>query len=70
MSLSELLPAVRSLRREEKLRLLQFLAGEIAREEGLPAIQPGDEYPIWSPYDAFDAAATLERVLEEDRGNI
>lgn len=66
MSLLELFPAVRSLPREEKVQLLQFLAGELARDVGLPAFHPGDEYPIWSPYDAFEAAGTLERALDDE----
>jgi hypothetical protein len=66
MSLAELFPVVRSLPHPDKLRLLQFLAGELARENGLPMVQPGAEYPIWSPYDAFDAAAAMARVLQEE----
>ena len=57
MSLAELLLAVRSLPHDEKLRLLQFLAGELAREGGLQstlwagpesisrAVRQGD-YPV------------------------
>ena len=63
MSLTELLPAVRSLPHSDKLRLLQFLAGELAREEGLPDLRAGAEFPIWSPYDAYDAAQVLEQAL-------
>jgi hypothetical protein len=67
MSLAELLPAVQSLHHQDKLRLLQFLAGELARAEGLPEILHGAEYPVWSPYDAYEAAAVLERALQADR---
>ncbi len=63
MSLLELYPAVRSLPREDKVRLLQFLAGELAHDEGLPNVLPGTECPVWSPYDAFDAARVLEQAL-------
>jgi hypothetical protein len=63
MSLAELLPTVRSLPRHDKLRLLQFLAGELARDEGLPDIRLGVDYPVWSPYEAFEAARTLEQTL-------
>ena len=67
MSIAELLPVVRSLPHPEKVRLLQFLAGELARHEGLPSIQTGSEFPIWSPFDAFGAAAALGKLLEDRR---
>jgi hypothetical protein len=68
VSLGELLPVVRLLAHQDKLRLLQFLAGELAREQGIPEIQPGAAYPFWSPYDAFEAAAGLERALGAEVG--
>jgi hypothetical protein len=68
MSIAELLPVVRSLPHTDKLRLLQFLAGELARSEGLASIQPEAEFPIWSPFDAFDAAAALGKLLEDQGG--
>jgi len=68
MSFIELLPAVRSLPHKDKVRLLQFLVGELVRDEGLPDICPGADYPIWSPYDAFDAARALSEVVSP-RGN-
>ena len=64
MSIDELLPAVRDLPHGDKLCLLQFLANALAREEGLPEIRPGSEFAIWSPYDAFAAAATMLQTLE------
>jgi hypothetical protein len=66
MSLAEILPAVQSLPHPDKLRLLTFLAGELAREEGLSDVRPDVAYPVWSPYDAFEAASTLERALQSD----
>jgi hypothetical protein len=65
MSLAELFPVVRSLPHQDKLRLLHFLAGELVREEGLTEIVPGGQYPIWSPFDAYDAARALEQVLRD-----
>jgi hypothetical protein len=56
MSLTEVLPEVQSLSRIDKIRLIQFLAQELERDEsGL--IEPGRSYPIWSPDRAFSAAA-------------
>jgi hypothetical protein len=67
MSLSELLPSVQSLPRAEKYQLLQLLAADLAHSEGLPHLQPGASYPVWSPYDANEAAATLLLMLEQER---
>lgn len=67
MSLSELLPVVRALPHQEKICLLQFLANSLAHDEGLPDIRPGAEFPVWSPYEAFPAAATLQHALDASR---
>lgn len=63
MSLTELLPSVHALPRPDKFRLMQELITELAHEEGLA---PGD-YPVWSPYDAHEAAAKLMQLLERDK---
>jgi hypothetical protein len=63
MSLAELLPAVQALPRKDKFRLVQELIAELAQEEGLAE----GEYPVWSPYDAHEAAATLLQLLEQDK---
>jgi hypothetical protein len=66
MTLSELLPALHELPRAEKLRAIQLLAADVAREEGDEVMASEGSYPIWSPYDAFEGAATLMRVLDEE----
>ena len=67
MSLMELLPAIHALPRADKLRLMQVLVAEIASEEAV-VLPPTDmAHSIWTPYDAYDAAATLLQVLNEDR---
>lgn len=63
MSLIELLPNIHSLPRADKLRLIQFLAQELAEAEATPALEAGKEYPVWSPDRAFTAAETLLRTL-------
>lgn len=65
MTLAELLPALQQLPRGEKLRAIQFLAADVAREVA-DAVIPEGEYPIWSPYEAFDGAAALIRALHEE----
>ncbi len=67
MTIIELLPALRSLPRVEKLRVVQFLIGEIAREEELQPFASGAAYPVWSPYDALEAAVTLQDLLEQEQ---
>jgi len=66
MTLNELLTAVHALPRAEKLRLIQLLAADVAREEGIELADTQSAYPVWSPHDAFDGAATLLRALGEE----
>lgn len=64
---TELLPKVQVLSRADKLRLMQFLVFELAREEGVALLRPDQDYPIWTPYDAFEAAETLLNALEREQ---
>lgn len=67
MSLTEVLPEVQSLSRLEKISLMEFLTQELERDKD-HLIEPGRSYPVWSPDQAYSAAATLLEVLEEDKG--
>jgi hypothetical protein len=67
MSFAELLPAIRTLPRADKLRLMQFLVVDLAREEGVPLLEAEAEYPIWTPLNAYGAAETLMQLLEEHK---
>ncbi|MFQ6101090.1 MAG: hypothetical protein ACE5OS_07630 [Anaerolineae bacterium] len=67
MLITELLPKVQALPRTDKLRLMQFLVFELAREEGIALFQPDEDYPVWTPYSAFDAATTLLDALREEQ---
>ena len=59
---AELLKTIQKLERKDKLYLMQVLISELANEEsGL--IKSDLSYPIWSPYDAFEAADTMLEVL-------
>lgn len=64
MKLAELLPVLRDLPRADKFRVLQFLTTDLAHEEGA-TLSPGGDYPVWSPFDATDAAATLSQYLHD-----
>ena len=68
MSLTELLPAIKTLPRADKLRLMQFLVIDLAHEEGILLLSAEAEYPIWTPLHAFDAADTLLQLLKTHQG--
>ena len=61
--LPDLMPAALSLCRADKLRLIQALVSDLAREEGVTLLEARASYPVWTPIHAFDAAATLLREL-------
>lgn len=68
MTLAELLPTLQALPRTDKLHAIQFLADELAKdEEDISPLKDGAVYPIYTPYDCYEAAAVLRRVLEEER---
>jgi hypothetical protein len=64
MTIDALIPTLRELSRAEKIRAIQFLASELEKDETL-MLQPGKEYAIWSPYDAYEAANQLQQLLDE-----
>jgi hypothetical protein len=66
MSMTELMPVLQTLSRADKLRVIQFLAQDLARAEDSSPLEAGKSYPVWSPYDAFDAAVTLAKLLEAE----
>lgn len=63
-NLTQLVPLLTQLKRLEKLYIIQLLASELAEAEK-EWVAPGQEFPIWSPYDAFDAAQTMLAALAE-----
>lgn len=63
MGLTELLPLLHRLSRAEKLHVMQFLVSELAQEES-DLLKPGMAYPVWSPYDAHEAADAMLKVLK------
>ncbi|MEG3877759.1 hypothetical protein QT972_10295 [Microcoleus sp. herbarium7] len=67
MSLAELLPKLQELSRADQLRVIEFLASQLSKQETLSLLEPGRTYEVWSPYDAFEAADVLGRMLEEDK---
>lgn len=66
MSLAELIPLVNSLSQSDKLSLFKLLATQIPDAE-LQVIFSASEYPIWSPYDATEAANILMQMIQDDK---
>ncbi|MFM7408235.1 MAG: hypothetical protein ACKO3K_16660 [Cuspidothrix sp.] len=60
---TELLNTLHTLSHADKLYIMQVLISELAQEE-TNLIKPDQSYPVWSPYDAFDAANTMLEVLK------
>lgn len=67
MSVTELLPTLQKLSRAEKLRVMQFLILELAREENEASLEQEATYRIWSPLNSHEAAHKLAQLLEEDK---
>lgn len=65
MTITELLPTLRDLNRANKLRVMQFLVAELAKDEGA-LLAAEATYPVWSPHTAFDAAETLLAAIVAD----
>lgn len=65
--LAELLPTLKDLSRTDKLRVMQFLVSELAKEEEA-LLHANEDYPVWSPYNSYEAANVLLEILKvEDK---
>ncbi|NTW19454.1 MAG: hypothetical protein HGA42_07525 [Nostocales cyanobacterium W4_Combined_metabat2_030] len=66
MTLTEILPSLQKLSDQEKIKAIQFLAAELARDKQNPdLLENGKTYEVWSLYDAFAAEKTLTDMLQE-----
>jgi hypothetical protein len=63
MALAELMSQIQELPKIDKLRLMQFLATELVKEEDANFFVANQEYPIWSPYNCSEAANVLMNLL-------
>ena len=59
---SELIAILRELSRADKFYVMQVLRSELAQQE-METIVPDRSYPVWSPYNAVDAADTMLKIL-------
>jgi hypothetical protein len=66
MTLSDILPSLQKLSYQEKIKAIQFLATELARnEQDSVFLENGKTYEVWSPYDAFSAEKVLTDMLQQ-----
>jgi hypothetical protein len=66
MTTTDLYPTLRSLPRVEKLKVMQFLITELAKEDE-PTLQAGATYSLLSPLNSHEAAHKLGQLLEADQ---
>jgi len=65
MSLTELIPIIRTLSNSEKAQLFDILKAELAGEDSIAPLAHNKTYPVWTPYGAFGAARVLMDALQE-----
>ncbi len=68
MTVTELLPTLKSLNHKDKILAIQFLANEVAKEEEV-SFDEGKIYEIWSPFDSYETAEQLNSLLENEKAN-
>jgi hypothetical protein len=66
--LTELIPHLHSLPREDKLRALQLLTADLAHEPQSDLLEAGQSYSEWAPWDAHEAASVLLQLLQTEKG--
>ena len=62
---NKLVEQLRGLNRVDKLQVIQLLAADLANEETNLIIE-GASYPVWSPYDAVEAANIMLESLNAE----
>jgi hypothetical protein len=68
MTIAEVLPTLKALNHKDKIRVIQFLANEVAREEGI-TFEESKNAEMWSLHNSHGAATTLQKLLDEDQTN-
>jgi hypothetical protein len=61
MTTVDLLYALKTLTRADKLKIMQFLIAELVKEE--PSLKAGLTYSLWSPLNSHKAARILSQLL-------
>jgi hypothetical protein len=65
MTLYELLPAVRQLPANEKLKLIRILAEDLDSNDEIFPFEPDKIYYLHTPYNSFGVAEVLAQGLGE-----
>jgi hypothetical protein len=60
---AQLISTLRELSRADKLQIMQVLISDLAQQES-DLIKPDQSYPVWSPYDADEAADIMLKALQ------
>jgi hypothetical protein len=63
MTLQELLPELSKLSVADKVEIIKRLSQEVAKQSAV--FVPGAVYEVWSPYDSGEAAAQLQKMLDD-----
>ncbi len=68
MTVTEILPTLRALNHKEKIRAIQFLANEVAKEENVLFFE-NQEHEFISQTDSFEASQILQKLLDEQKAD-
>ncbi len=68
MTITEVLPTLKALNHKDKIRAIQFLANEVAKEEDSIFLN-NQEHEFVSQTDAFEASWVLQKLLDEQKAN-
>ena len=68
MTVTELLPTLRALNHKEKIRAIQFLANEVAKEEN-DLFTENQEHEFISQTDSFEASQVLQKLIDERKSD-
>lgn len=60
---AELISTLQKLNRSDKFQIMQILISELAEQE-IDLIRADQDYPVWLPYDAVEAADIMLKVLK------
>lgn len=64
MKITEVLPSLKALNHKDKIRAIQFLANEVAKEENI-SFSENQEHTFVSQTDSFEASQVLQQLIEE-----
>jgi len=68
VTITEILPILKALNYKDKIRALQFLVNEVAKEEGIISEEKNNS-ELWSLPNSFEASQGLQKLLDEHKAN-